>query len=145
MAVDPACKLIELPDYHVGEGQAWMLVESLLIFMQLLELLDQWVLEAEVVLVAAPALGRVLSARKELTLMTLERLDVLGNLARGIKRQQQAEEAAQVRHSCYLQPRQADSNLVHCGCTSTHPLWLLRDFSRQGGCNESRTHSPCCA
>ena len=117
--------MIELPDYNVNEGQAWMSIESHGC-VQLLELLDQRVLEAEVVLVAAPALGCVLGARKELTLMTLERLDVLGNLARGIKRQQQAEEAAQVRRSCCLPPRQADIDLVHCGCSSTHPLWLLR-------------------
>ena len=116
-------QLIILPECNIGDGRAWMSIVSPAC-MQLLELLDRWVLEAEVVLVAAPALGRVLSARKELTLMTLERLDVLGNLARGIKRQQQAEEAAQVHHSCRCPSRQADINLVHWGCGCTHPLWL---------------------
>ncbi|KAK9824084.1 hypothetical protein WJX72_007613 [[Myrmecia] bisecta] len=62
---------------------------------QLLDLMEHWVLEGEVVMLAAPALTHILGSEPERTLAAFERCDALGVLARAIQRQQRADLAAQ--------------------------------------------------
>ena len=64
--------------------------------MQLVETLDTCCLEAEVVLAVAPTLSRVLRARRDATLDSLDALAALPTLGRCIKKQQDSHIAAKV-------------------------------------------------
>ena len=65
--------------------------------MQLLRLLEAHALETGVVLLAAPALARVLAGAQEGTLAALERCDALSLLAGAVTRQERAGAASRVR------------------------------------------------
>lgn len=62
---------------------------------QLLDLLDYCLLENEVVLLAAPALARILISKPEVSVDTLERSAALSLLAAAIKGQSRAAEGSQ--------------------------------------------------
>ncbi len=64
--------------------------------MQVLEALEACCLQGEAVLVLAPCLSRVLKARRDATLESLDSLSALLILGRSIKTQQDAQVASQV-------------------------------------------------
>ena len=59
---------------------------------QLLDLLDHCLAEDDVILLAAPALARILISKPEVSVETLERSEALGSLACAIKGQARAAE-----------------------------------------------------
>ena len=83
---------------------------------QLLDLLDHCLLADVVVLLAAPALARILISKPEVSVDTLERSEALGTLAQAIKRQARAAQdqhgtsEAQARTSTF-EPVQEESML----------------------------------
>lgn len=67
-----------------------------LLFTQLLEVLKLGALEPDVVVVVAPAFGRILLAATDQTIESLANLDALSSLAHCVKVQQHCYSAAQV-------------------------------------------------
>lgn len=73
-------------------------------YAQLLELLERHAMQPEIVLLAAPALARVLMGAQQATMASMERRDGLSLLAAVVTRQAQAQPAVQVglEHQCMI-------------------------------------------
>ncbi len=84
----------------------------------MLELLEKHALEPEVVLLAAPALARVLMCAQQATMAALDQLDGLTLLAAVVTRQAQAETAAKVCLAEALWRQDVDSCQSSCHATS---------------------------
>ena len=71
---------------------------------QLLSLIESCPLDSTVIVLAASALARTVTARRDVTIAALEGLDVLTKLAKGVRTQQHAQNCAQVQAEDHAMP-----------------------------------------